>query len=229
MASITSEQELYHEYAVPHKEQPDFRVVGLQADAYGPRIHIERVADVPNEYASQYVPIAGSYSREENTWLIARSSWSLQHYLVHDPKGILVDLQKAYLAVFIDVTDLSAAGREPLCAVYKEPADIWNGLMVNKFERGDGEKSKEAVFASAGDLMKRLPEDDKVKFCEHLLGVKADAYKGCADSLQHPDPVIGDLAVNITTLAVQYGLAQIAGNELLRICKRRRIERFDFK
>ena len=219
MAVITSAQELYQEPAVSHKEQPDFRVVGLQADIYGPRIHIERVADVPNEYASQYVPIVGSYSREENTWLIARSSWSLQHYLVVDPLGLLVDLQNSFLAVFIDVTDLGAAGRD---RQYKEPADIWNGLLANKFERGEG--GKEAVFASAGDLMKRLPEDDQIKFCEHLLGVKADDYKGCADSLQHPDPVIGDLAVNITTLAVQYGLAQIAGNELLRICKRRKTE-----
>lgn len=225
MASITSEQELYHEYAAPPKEQPDFRVVGLQADAYGPRVHMERVAHVPNEYASQYVPIAGSYNRAENTWLIARSSWSLQHYLVHDPLGLLLDLQKAYLAVFIDVSDLSAAGREPLCAVYKEPADIWNGLMVNKFERGEGDKGKEAVLDCAGDLMKRLPEDDKLKFCEHLLSVKADDYKACAGPL-HPDPVVGDLAVNITTLMVQHGLAQIAGNELLRICKRRRTERF---
>ncbi len=206
------------EPAATPKELPDFRVVGLEADVYGPRILIERVAHIPDGLLHQYVPIAGSYKREENTWRISRSSWSLCHYVVHDPQGLLVDLQKFNHAVFIDVTD----HREPL--VYQEPADIWNGLMVNKFERGEGDKGKEAVFDCAGDLMKRLPEDDQVKFCEHLLSVKAADYNGCADALQHPDPVVGNLAVNITALAVQHGLAQIAGNELLRICKRRKIE-----
>jgi hypothetical protein len=220
MASISATEE-----CIAPEVTPDFRVVDIQGNIYGHRILIERVADVPGEYASQYVPIADTYT--SNTVMIARSSWSLKHYLVHDPLGRLRDLPNQVLSVYIDTTDLSAVA----VATWgdKEPADIWDGLMADKFDRGEGEKSKEAVFECAEDLMLSLREDGQLKFCEHLLSVNPEKYKGCADSLQHPDPVVADLAVNITTLAVQHRLAQIAGNELLRICKKRRTDCFELR
>lgn len=199
--------EAYEVEEVVHVESPipeaSFRVVSVQPERFpndmDARIHVEWVGKDQNPCivhgSKQFLVAPGSVVG--NTFRITRTSWSMLQWVVVDSDGI----GRAHIGsvgAWALVVDVSA---EP-CELSRDPEHAFCETMAARWERISKATLLESRVESAADLMRRLPDGDRVILCEQFLN---------------------DTPVSAEELPVKNELCRLAGQELLRIIKKPRI------